>query len=141
MWIQIVARRFELAASGAHPAVVYVSTQQAGLVLVTIGVRHRVPVAKLMRTPAFRQWFDIAEVEDFPMAFAGEAMEKLDLERSPTVPPGIAVTAFAGVVSVREVGVRARRDGPLPSCRGPEVVDLPRLRRLSRDADCARVRR
>ncbi|TPG36605.1 fatty-acid--CoA ligase [Mycolicibacterium hodleri] len=107
MWAQIGVRKSQLAAIGAHHAVVYVSTERAGWVLVTIGVRQREPVAELMLSPAIREWFDIAGVEDFPMVFAGEIVEKMDLETSPAVPPGIVVAAFAGVESVAEVVMRA----------------------------------
>jgi hypothetical protein len=106
MWAQIGARRSQLAALGAHHAVVYLSTQQAGLVLVTIGVRRREPVTKLMRSPTIREWFDIAGVEDFPMVFAGEIVEKIELAASPDLPPGIVVAAFAGVDSVDGVVAR-----------------------------------
>lgn len=103
MWEQIGARQSQLAALGAHHAVVYVSTRETGMVLVTIGVRRREPVATLMRSPAIREWFDIAGVEDFPMVFAGEIVEKIEFEASPDVPAGVVVAAFAGVDSVGSV--------------------------------------
>jgi hypothetical protein len=109
MWEQITARRSQLASIGAHHAVVYVSTDQPGLVLVTIGVRRREPVAKLVRSPVIREWFDVVGVEDFPLVFAGEIVEKVDVEVSPDVPPGVVVAAFANVTSVDEVGSRVHR--------------------------------
>ena len=110
MWAQIKARQSGLTAIGAHHAVVYVSTQQPGLVLVTIGVRHREAVADLVRSPVIRGWFDVAGVEDFPMVFAGEIVEKIDVAASPDVPPGIVVAVFAGVDSVAEVVSRMHGD-------------------------------
>jgi hypothetical protein len=108
MWAQVKERRAQLATLGAHHAVVYHSTQDAGLVLVTIGVRHREPVATLMRSPAIREWFDVAGVEDYPMVFAGELVAKVDLEALPDVPPGIVVAVFAGVDSVDGVATFVR---------------------------------
>jgi hypothetical protein len=108
MWAQIVARQAQLASIGAHHAVVYESIVQAGLVLVTIGVRHREPVAKLVGSPVLREWFEIAGVEDFPMVFAGEIVEKIDLGVSGEVAPGVVVATFGQVDSVDAAVSRVR---------------------------------
>jgi hypothetical protein len=108
MWAQIAARQSQLATLGAHHAVVYLSTQEPGLVLVTIGIRRREPVVRMMRSPAIREWFDVAGVDDFPLVFAGEIVEKIDIAASPDVPPGIVVAAFAGVDSVGDVVSRVQ---------------------------------
>ncbi|BBZ27355.1 fatty-acid--CoA ligase [Mycolicibacterium madagascariense] len=108
MWAQVKERRAQLAMLGARHAVVYHSTQQPGLVLVTIGVRHREPVTKLMRSPAIREWFDVAGVEDYPMVFAGEMVEKINLLAPVDVPPGVVVAVVNTVESVEGVGAVIR---------------------------------
>lgn len=102
MWSQIQARRDELTRIGAHHVVVYTSTQDPGRVLVTIGVRHKDPVTRLLNSPVILQWFDIAGVDDIPAVFAGEIVEKIEIIPSNwDMPPGIVV---AGLAQVDDVG-------------------------------------
>ena len=56
-----------------------------------------------MRSPAIREWFDTAGVDEFPMVFAGEIVEKLNVIDPPTSAPGVVVAAFAAVESAAGV--------------------------------------
>ena len=55
-------------------------SQDASRVFVTIGVAGRGPVDALLRSPVMFSWFDSAGVEEIPPMFAGEVVEKLDLD-------------------------------------------------------------
>ncbi len=68
---------------GARHAVLYTSEFEPDRVLVTIGLRHRVSVKELLRSPAVFAWFDRSGVNDLPAIFAGEVTEKINL-----IPPG-----------------------------------------------------
>jgi hypothetical protein len=110
MWARMQERRDDLASLGAHHVVVYSSAQEPGRVLVTIGVRHKEPVTRLMRSPAIREWFDLAGVDDIPAVFAGEIVEKIDVNRpSHDLPPGIVVAALTQVHDVAAVGEDVHR--------------------------------
>jgi hypothetical protein len=81
--------------------------------LVTIALQTREPVAELLRSRAFFEWFDAVGVEDLPAVFAGELIERFDFieDRAPA-PPGIVV---AGIMVVDDVAafrahVRQTRD-------------------------------
>lgn len=83
---------------GARHAVLYTSVSEPDRVLVTIGLRHRLSVAELLRSPAVFEWFDRSGVNDLPAIFAGEVTEKINLARSGlATPPGPEV--IVGVVS------------------------------------------
>lgn len=64
---------------GARHAVLYTSEFEPDRVLVTIGLRHRVSVKELLRSPAVFAWFDRSGVNDLPAIFAGEVTEKINL--------------------------------------------------------------
>src|SRR5881394_2624085 len=68
---------------GAHHIVVYRSLDDASRVFVTIGFRERPPVDALLRSPVMLSWFDSAGVDEIPPMFAGEVVEKLDLDPHP----------------------------------------------------------
>lgn len=82
---------------GARHAVLYVSTTEPDRVLVTIGLRRRVSVAELLRSPAAFAWFDDCGVNDLPAIFAGEVWEKINLADSADAPNGTEVVV--GVVA------------------------------------------
>lgn len=67
---------------GARHAVLYTSEFEPDRVLVTIGLRHRVSVKELLRSPAVFEWFDRSGVNDLPAIFAGEVIEKINLAAS-----------------------------------------------------------
>jgi hypothetical protein len=88
-------RREGLAALGAHHVFVYTSTTDPERVLVTIALRTREPVAELLRSRAFSEWFDAVGVEDFPAVFAGELIERFDFVADPNAAPtGIVVVGI-----------------------------------------------
>ena len=101
VWPLLQRRRDGLAALGAHHVFVYTSTTDPERVLVTIALETREPVAELLRSRAFFEWFDEVGVEDLPAVFAGELIERFDFVTNPA-PTGIVVI---GIVVVDEVNV------------------------------------
>src|SRR6476620_7738267 len=100
VWPLLQRRRDGLAALGAHHVFVYASTTDPERVLVTIALETREPVAELLRSRAFFEWFDAVGVEDLPAVFAGELIERFDfVDRSVSSPPGIVVV---GVMIVED---------------------------------------
>jgi hypothetical protein len=102
MWSLLKDSGSALADIGAHHVVVYASTKESGRILVTIGIRQRLPLKDILRSPAMFEWFDIAGIEDIPAIFAGEVVEKIDLD-DPTPDdraPGVIVAAMASVDDV-----------------------------------------
>ena len=71
VWPLLQRRRDGLAALGAHHVFVYTSSTDPERVLVTIALKTREPVAELLRSRAFFEWFDTVGVEDLPAVFAG----------------------------------------------------------------------
>lgn len=96
-WSLIRNDHSPLLALGAHHAVLYTSAVEPNRVLVTIGVRHRVAIKELLRSPAVFDWFDRSGVNDLPAIFAGEVREKINLARPDSQQPGSEV--IVGVVS------------------------------------------
>ncbi len=82
---------------GARHAVLYTSAIESDRVLVTIGLRHRMSVDELLRSPAVFEWFDRSGVNDLPAIFAGEVREKINLAPAGTEQSGSEV--IVGVVS------------------------------------------
>jgi heme-degrading monooxygenase HmoA len=101
----INARHSRFAKIGAHHMVVYVSLCEPGRVLVTIGIRHQRSVQELLRSPVVFEWFDMAGVDDIPAIFAGEVLEKIDLQSSGAndVTPGVIVGAVSAVDDVSDL--------------------------------------
>ncbi len=77
------SRRDALADLGAHHVLVYESTTEPGRVLVMIAIHTREPVLELLRSRTFFEWFDAVGVEDIPAVFAGELVERLELDSEP----------------------------------------------------------
>jgi len=78
-WSLIQQDHSPLVDLGARHAVLYTSESEPDRVLVTIGLRHRVSVKELLRSPAVFEWFDRSGVNDLPAIFAGEVTEKINL--------------------------------------------------------------
>jgi heme-degrading monooxygenase HmoA len=115
-WATLAGDLLRLPGLGAHHVVVYRSLQDASRVFVTIGVREREPVDALLRSPVMFSWFDSAGVEEIPPMFAGEVVEKLDLDLpagSPGLATGIAAADIAaeGAVIVAAIAPVGRREG------------------------------
>ncbi|HYZ67483.1 MAG TPA: antibiotic biosynthesis monooxygenase [Mycobacterium sp.] len=111
VWPLLQRRRDGLAALGAHHVFGYTSTTDPERVLVSIALDTREPVAELLRSKAFFEWFDAVGVHDLPAVFAGELIERFDLVEDPG-PPGIVV---AGLMVVDDAAaflahVRQTRD-------------------------------
>ena len=110
-WATLTRDLPRLPGLGAHHIVVYRSLDDANHVFVTIGVRERGPAAAggqastaaaggQASTPALAlmlSWFDSAGVEEIPPLFAGEVVEKLDLDPETGEPGGVVVAAIAPV--------------------------------------------
>ena len=115
VWPLLQRRRDGLAALGAHHVFVYTSTTDPERVLVTIALETREPVAELLRSRAFFEWFDAVGVEDLPAVFAGELIERFDFVADPaTAPTGSRRRGHHG----------RRRRGLVPVARVRETRDL-----------------
>jgi hypothetical protein len=79
------SRKDALADLGAHHVLIYESTTEPGRVLVMIAIHTREPVLELLRSRTFFEWFDAVGVEDFPAVFAGELVQRLELDSEATV--------------------------------------------------------
>ena len=110
-WAALAAGLPRLPGLGAHHVVVYRSLEDASRVFVTIGFRERPPVDALLRSPLMFSWFDSAGVDELPPMFAGEVVEKLDLDLLPGAAADIAA-AGAVIVATIAPGRPARRGGP-----------------------------
>jgi hypothetical protein len=98
VWPLLQRRREGLAALGAHHVFVYTSITDPERVLVTIALDTREPVAELLRSQAFFEWFDAVGVEDLPAVFAGELIERFDLVEDPAATaPGVVVVGITVV--------------------------------------------
>lgn len=101
---QIVERLSEnndsLAQLGAHHLVVYRGLHDTRRVFATLGLHDRGSIEKLVRDQAVFEWFDAAGVEEIPPLFAGEVVEKIELESTPSEHSGILVAAIAPVDDV-----------------------------------------
>jgi hypothetical protein len=100
VWPLLQRRRDGLASLGAHHVFLYTSTMDPERVLVTIALQTREPVAELLRSRAFFEWFDAVGVQDLPAVFAGEMIERLDfVEEYGAAPPAVVV---AGITVVED---------------------------------------
>lgn len=98
MWSSIKSRESHLADMAAHHVVVYTSIWEPGRVLVTIGVRHPNSVREVLRSPAIFELFDVSGVDDIPAIFAGEVVEKIDLDDGPS-PDDVVAGVIVGIVT------------------------------------------
>jgi hypothetical protein len=110
VWPLLQRRRGGLAALGAHHVFVYTSTTDPERVLVTIAMETHEPVAELLRSRAFFDWFDAVGVEDLPAVFAGELIERFDFVADPTAAPtGIVIVGI--MIVDDDAGFRAHVRG------------------------------
>ena len=132
---------------GAHHVVVYRSLQDPSRVFVTIGVREHGPAAAgglasavdaLLRSPLMFSWFDSAGVDEIPPLFAGQVVEKLDLDPKtpsvaapavaapPVAAPAVTGPSAAGAVIVAAIAPVGRLEG-LDRLRASIHAAVPRL--------------
>jgi hypothetical protein len=113
-WATLAGDLPRLPGLGPHHVVVYRSLQDASRVFVTIGVTERGPAAAggkasmidiLLRSPVMLSWFDSAGVDEIPPMFAGEVVEKLDLD------PQAGQSGGPGAVIVAAIAPVGRLDG------------------------------
>jgi hypothetical protein len=120
-WAALAGNLPRLPGLGPHHVVVYRSLQDASRVFVTIGVTERGPASAggkasmvdvLLRSPVMMSWFDSAGVDEIPPMFAGEVVEKLDLDPH-AARPGVAEpgAAAAGAVIVAAIAPVGRLEG------------------------------
>ena len=94
-------RKDALADLGAHHVLVYESTTEPGRMLVMIAIHTREPVLELLRSRTFFDWFDAVGVEDLPAVFAGELIERLELDSDgAALVPEVVVSMVTPVDSV-----------------------------------------
>lgn len=100
-WSLIRDNQSPLVSLGARHAVLYTSIPEPDRVLVTIGLRHRASIRELLRSPAVFEWFDRTGVNDLPAIFAGEVLEKINLDGSQadSAVGGITAGVIVGAVS------------------------------------------
>jgi len=122
-WATLAGDLPRLPGLGPHHVVVYRSLRDASRVFVTIGVTERGPVDILLRSPVMLSWFDSAGVDEIPPMFAGEVVEKLDLD--PQVgQPGGAETGVGPPADVAAPGaVIVAAIAPVGRLEGPEGLD------------------
>lgn len=110
MWSAIAQHRTRLSDLGAHHVLLYVSIAEPERVLMTIGLRNHRPVAELLRSPLFFEWFDIAGVDDIPAIFAGRVVEKIDLapNNCAAAPSGVVIGAVSAVGDVDALMAKVR---------------------------------
>jgi hypothetical protein len=104
-WATLTGELNRLPGLGAHHVVVYRSLADASRVFVTIGIRERGPVDVLLRSPVMFSWFDSAGVDEIPPLFAGQVVEKLDLD------PETGASAAPGAVIVAAIAPVGRPEG------------------------------
>jgi len=109
VWPLLQRRRDDLAALGAHHVFVYTSTTDPERVLVTLALHTREPVAELLRSRAFMEWFDAVGVEDLPAVFAGELIERFELANPAASPPGVIIAAITVVDDVAAFRAHVRQ--------------------------------
>jgi hypothetical protein len=116
-WATLAGDLPRLPGLGPHHVVVYRSLRDASRVFVTIGVTERGPVDILLRSPVMLSWFDSAGVDEIPPMFAGEVVEKLDLDPQVGQPGGAetgvgppADVAAPGAVIVAAIAPVGRLD-------------------------------
>lgn len=104
-WSLIQSDHSPLLGLGARHAVLYTSEVEPDRVLVTIGLRHRVSVKELLRSPAVFEWFDRSGVNDLPAIFAGEVTEKINLAQTGSPQDGseVIVGAVATVADAADL--------------------------------------
>lgn len=102
-------RRDALADLGAHHVLVYESTTEPGRVLVMIAIHTREPVLELLRSRTFIEWFDAVGVDDIPAVFAGELVERIQLNPAaePSAPE-VMVSVVTPVESLETLGAHVR---------------------------------
>jgi hypothetical protein len=127
-WAALAGDLPRLPGLGAHHVVVYRSLADASRVFVTIGVAGRGPVDILLRSPVMLSWFDSAGVDEIPPMFAGEVVEKLDLDprAGPSATPGAVIVAAIAPVGRLE-GPEGRKGwtGCAPACTAPSPAWPP----------------
>jgi hypothetical protein len=102
-WARLTGDLPRLPGLGAHHIVVYRSLEDASRIFVTIGVRERGPAAAggkasaVDALPRMLAWFDSAGVEEIPPMFAGQVVEKLELD--PTADEAAAPAAAPVIVA------------------------------------------
>ncbi|MBW0018364.1 MAG: fatty-acid--CoA ligase [Mycobacterium sp.] len=93
---------------GARYAFVYESIIDPGNVLVIIGIRSEQPLLRLLRSPYFFEWFDAVGVEDIPAVFAGETVERFDIDEPPAPGTELVVAAVTPVEDVEDFVAHVR---------------------------------
>lgn len=102
MWARLKSHNSHLADIAAHHVVLYTSIWEPGRVLITIGVRQPNSVREILRSPAIFELFDSSGVDYFPAIFAGEVVEKIDLDE-PSSDDTVAAVIVGVVTTVQDV--------------------------------------
>lgn len=109
----LTSRKDALADLGAHHVLVYESTSEPGRVLVMIAIHTREQVLELLRSRTFFEWFDAVGVEDIPAVFAGELVERLELDAdASTSVPEVMVSMVTPVEDLANMRAHVLATGP-----------------------------
>jgi heme-degrading monooxygenase HmoA len=97
-----------LARLGAHHMVIYRSLDDPHRVFTTLGVHAGGPIHRVLASPTVLEWFDAAGVDEIPPLFAGEVVEKIELDEHQGKESGIIVAAIAPVRDVAALVEKVR---------------------------------
>ena len=119
VWPVLQRSKPALADLGAHYVLVYVSTRDAGRVMVTMSLRSKEPILEVLRSRIFLDWFDSVGLQDIPAIFAGETVEKIAVsDPDPHDAPGVIMATIARVDDLPTLISRIR--ATLHASRTPE---------------------
>ncbi|MHA3021475.1 fatty-acid--CoA ligase [Mycobacterium sp. BMJ-28] len=109
VWPLLQRRTDALAGLGAHHVLVYTSTTDPERVLVILVIHAHEPVLDVLRSRVFFDWFDAVGVADLPAVFAGELVDRIDLDGDLLAgPPQVIVSMVTPVADVPGLSARVR---------------------------------
>ncbi|MEH3128780.1 MAG: fatty-acid--CoA ligase [Mycolicibacterium neoaurum] len=110
VWMLLQRRSAALADMGVHHVLVYTSTTDSDRVLVILGIHAHEPVRDLLRSRVFFDWFDAVGVHDLPAVFAGELIERIDVDTDTHAAPPVMVCLVTSVADIVQLNRRVRED-------------------------------
>ncbi len=111
-WRDLIARQGDgMRERGLRHLVFYQSLHDPHRVFTTVGVGGREPVVELLRSGLVMRWFDACGVQDIPPVFAGDVIEKIDLEAGDHGDlPGVVIAVMGAVADPDLLVERVHRD-------------------------------
>jgi hypothetical protein len=98
-WDVMRGARGHLEELGVHRFVVYRAVDDPNHVFITVGLRTRERLDRVLSSPLLMEWFDRAGVDDIPPMFVGTRVERIDYagagdtadEGGPYLPAGVII--------------------------------------------------